>query len=44
MDAAQLTGGILFDIQGFSVHDGPGCRTLLFLKGCPDALRMVLKP
>ena len=27
--------GILFDIQGFSVHDGPGCRTVIFMKGCP---------
>lgn len=27
--------GILFDIQRFSVHDGPGMRTNLFLKGCP---------
>lgn len=27
--------GLLFDIQGFSVHDGPGCRTLIFLSGCP---------
>jgi len=27
--------GLIFDIQGFSVHDGPGCRTLVFLKGCP---------
>jgi len=26
--------GIVFDIQGFTVHDGPGCRTLIFLKGC----------
>lgn len=26
--------GYLFDIQGFSVHDGPGCRTLIFMKGC----------
>jgi pyruvate formate lyase activating enzyme len=26
--------GTIFDIQGFSVHDGPGCRTLIFLKGC----------
>lgn len=34
MAAAELTG-ILFDIQGFSVHDGPGCRTLIFFKGCP---------
>lgn len=27
--------GLVFDIQGFSVHDGPGCRTLVFLGGCP---------
>lgn len=27
--------GIVFDIQKFSVHDGPGIRTLVFLKGCP---------
>jgi glycyl-radical enzyme activating protein len=27
--------GTIFDIQGFSVYDGPGCRTLIFLKGCP---------
>lgn len=26
--------GYIFDIQGLSVHDGPGCRTLLFLNGC----------
>jgi len=29
------TRGLVFDIQGFSVHDGPGCRTLVFLSGCP---------
>lgn len=34
MVPAELTGGFIFDIQGFSVHDGPGCRTLIFLKGC----------
>ncbi|HRY32786.1 MAG TPA: glycyl-radical enzyme activating protein [Bacteroidales bacterium] len=34
MDREELTSGIIFDIQGFSVHDGPGCRTLIFLKGC----------
>jgi len=34
MDQPELTG-TLFDIQGFSVHDGPGCRTLIFFKGCP---------
>ncbi len=26
--------GIIFDIQKFSVHDGPGIRTIVFLKGC----------
>lgn len=26
--------GFIFDIQGLSVHDGPGCRTLIFLSGC----------
>jgi len=27
--------GYIFNIQLFSVHDGPGIRTLVFLKGCP---------
>lgn len=26
---------IVFDIKRFAVHDGPGIRTSLFLKGCP---------
>ncbi|NLG03551.1 MAG: glycyl-radical enzyme activating protein [Clostridia bacterium] len=26
---------IVFDIQKFSVNDGPGIRTIVFLKGCP---------
>jgi len=30
-----LTKGLIFDIQGYSVHDGSGCRTLVFLSGCP---------
>ncbi|MBZ0298183.1 MAG: glycyl-radical enzyme activating protein [Anaerolineae bacterium] len=29
-----MTGGIVFDIKKFSVHDGPGIRTTVFLKGC----------
>lgn len=27
--------GKIFDIQKFSVHDGPGIRTIVFMKGCP---------
>jgi pyruvate formate lyase activating enzyme len=27
--------GLIFDIQRFSIHDGPGIRTLVFMKGCP---------
>lgn len=27
--------GMIFDLQRFSVHDGPGIRTLVFFKGCP---------
>ncbi len=27
--------GYIFDIQRFSLHDGPGIRTTVFLQGCP---------
>ena len=32
-----MTSGIVFDIKEFTVHDGPGVRTTVFLKGCPLA-------
>lgn len=30
-----MTQGLVFNIQRFSLHDGPGIRTTVFLKGCP---------
>ncbi|MBR2427457.1 MAG: 4Fe-4S cluster-binding domain-containing protein, partial [Lentisphaeria bacterium] len=26
---------LIFDIEKFAVHDGPGIRTVVFMKGCP---------
>lgn len=34
MELASPVLGTIFDVQGFSVHDGPGARSLIFLKGC----------
>jgi pyruvate formate lyase activating enzyme len=32
---SQELEGVVFDLQRFSLHDGPGIRTIVFLKGCP---------
>ena len=35
MEVSRQVDGIVFNIQKFSLHDGPGIRTVVFLKGCP---------
>ena len=36
--------GIIFNIQKFSLHDGPGIRTVVFLKGCPLRCKWCANP
>ena len=38
------TQGRIFDIQRFSIHDGPGIRTIVFLKGCVLRCRWCCNP
>lgn len=43
MDISSIKGRI-FDIQKYSVHDGPGIRTIVFLKGCALRCRWCCNP
>lgn len=36
--------GIIFNIQKFSLHDGPGIRTVVFFQGCPLHCRWCANP
>lgn len=36
--------GLIFDIRHYAVHDGPGIRTTVFLKGCPLACHWCHNP
>lgn len=41
---SQDSKGLVFDIQRCSLHDGPGVRTTVFLKGCPLRCRWCHNP
>lgn len=38
------TLGLVFDVQRYSIHDGPGIRSIVFLKGCPLKCRWCSNP
>lgn len=44
MEGYWQTKGRIFDIQRFSIHDGHGIRTIVFLKGCVLRCRWCCNP
>lgn len=38
------TTGVITNIQSYSLHDGPGTRTVVFLKGCPMRCQWCANP
>jgi pyruvate formate lyase activating enzyme len=40
----KIKQGYVFNIQQFTVHDGPGIRTMVFMKGCPLQCRWCSNP
>ncbi|MBO5060205.1 MAG: glycyl-radical enzyme activating protein [Clostridia bacterium] len=44
MESYMNIKGRIFDIQKYSIHDGPGIRTIVFLKGCPLRCKWCCNP
>src|SRR5512145_2721190 len=39
-----MESAVITNIQGYSIHDGPGIRTVVFFKGCPLSCRWCSNP
>jgi len=44
MTCFDSNAGMIFDVQRFALHDGPGIRTTVFFKGCPLQCRWCQNP
>ena len=44
INPAPAPSGLIFNIQKFSLHDGPGIRTVVFFNGCPLRCRWCANP
>lgn len=44
MEGASPQRAVITNIQGFSIHDGPGIRTVVFFKGCPLSCQWCANP
>lgn len=44
LSGANVSEGLVFDIQRFSTNGGPGMRTVVFLKGCPLSCKWCQNP
>ena len=43
-ETVTTQSAVITNIQGFSIHDGPGIRTVVFFKGCPLSCRWCANP
>ena len=39
-----MNSAVITNIQGYSIHDGPGIRTVVFFKGCPLSCKWCANP